>query len=142
MADKPKPPQLFKPGQSGNPRGKPKGTRNKATLAVLALLESGAEEITRAIIAAARGGDMTAARMVLDRLAPPARERMVELPELPDTKDVQGVADAQAAILHAVAAGELTPGEASTLSGIVEARRKAIETAELEQRITKLEDRR
>jgi hypothetical protein len=45
----------------------------------------------------------------------------------------------QNAILQAVAAGDLLPGEAATLAGIVEARRKAVETQELEQRITALE---
>lgn len=41
----------WKPGQSGNPAGKPPGTRNRATQMVLALMEGGAEEITIAICA-------------------------------------------------------------------------------------------
>ena len=32
-------PWQFKPGQSGNPAGKPKGTRHKATQAMLTMLE-------------------------------------------------------------------------------------------------------
>lgn len=48
---------------------------------------------------------------------------------------------AQDAILAAVANGELLPGEASTMAAIVEAKRKAIESSELEQRITALETR-
>ena len=47
--------------------------------------------------------------------------------------------DYRAAILQAVAAGDILPGEAATLAGIVEARRKALETQELEQRISALE---
>jgi hypothetical protein len=128
----------WKPGQSGNPMGRPKGARNKATLAVLALMESGAKEITQAVIDQAKAGDLTAARMVLDRLAPPAKERPVSL-DLPDTGTAQGVSEAQAAILQAVAVGDLLPGEGATLAGIVETRRKALETEELERRITALE---
>jgi hypothetical protein len=51
------------------------------------------------------------------------------------------VAAAQGAILKACAAGDLLPGEAATLSGVVEARRRAIETVDLEQRIAALEAR-
>jgi len=138
MTAKKTPPHAFKPGQSGNPAGKPKGTGNKATLAVLALMESGAKEITEAVIAQARAGDLTAARMVLDRLAPPARERPVSI-DLPATDTAEGISAASQAVIQAVAAGELTPGEGATLAGIVEARRRALETQELEQRIAALE---
>jgi hypothetical protein len=129
----------WKPGQSGNPRGKPTGTRNKATMAVLALMETGAEEITRAVIDAARSGDLSAARLVLERLAPPMRERPIFI-DLPDTATGAGINQAQQTILEAVGAGELLPGEGQVLAGIVEARRKAIETLELERRIAVLEE--
>jgi Family of unknown function (DUF5681) len=38
---------IFKPGESGNPAGKPKGARNKVTLAIEALLDGEAEALTR-----------------------------------------------------------------------------------------------
>lgn len=125
-------------GESGNPTGKPAGARNKATIMVQAIMERGAQEITDAVVTAAKGGDLSAARLVLERLLPPARERPIFL-ELPSTDTAEGVAQAQGAILQAVAAGELLPGEAATLAGVVEARRKAVETLELEQRIAALE---
>lgn len=131
-------PTAFKPGQSGNPSGKPKGARNHATRAVLKLIEGGAEEITLAVLDAAKGGDMSAARFILERIAPPLRERPVSI-DLPDIGTATGIAEAQAAILQAAASGDLLPGEASTLSAITEARRKALETEELERRITALE---
>jgi hypothetical protein len=134
------PPHAWQKGQSGNPAGKKLGSRNRATLAVLALMEGGAKEITVAVIDAAKAGDLTAARMILDRLAPPAKERPVSL-ELPGTATAEGISAAQQAILHAVAAGELLPGEAATLSGIVETRRRALETLELEVRVARLEER-
>ncbi len=127
-------------GQSGNPTGKPAGARNKATVMVLKIMETGAKEIADAVVDLARGGDLTAARLVLERLVPPAKERPIFL-ALPDTRTADGIAEAQQAILQAVAAGDLLPGEAATMAGIVEARRKAVETLAFEQRITALEEK-
>ncbi len=132
------PPHAFKPGQSGNPKGKPAGTRSKSTMLLLGLMQDGATEIAKAVIAAAKAGDLTAARIILDRLIPHAKERPVSL-TLPDTSSAEGIAAAQNEILQAVADGELLPTEGATLAGIVEARRRAIETAEFEQRLAALE---
>lgn len=128
----------WKKGESGNPAGKPQGTRHKATMAVLALMEGGAEEITRAVVDAARAGDLAAARLVLDRLVPPSKERPITV-NLPATDTAEGIDKASQAVLEAVAGGELLPGEGQALVGIIEGRRKAMETLELEQRIAALE---
>ena len=45
------------------------------------------------------------------------------------------------AILASVASGDLTPSEATSLAGLVEAYRKALEATELETRIKTLEDK-
>ena len=133
------PPHAWKKGQSGNPAGKPQGMRNKATMMVLSLMEEGAEEITKAVIDAAKGGDLMAARLVIERLAPPLRERPINI-DLPDTRTAEGCVEAQGSILQAVGMGELLPNEGATLAGIVENRRRSIETLELEQRIIALEE--
>jgi len=135
---RPAPPHAWKPGQSGNPKGKPPGSRNRATMMVIGLMQQGAEEITRAVVDAARGGDLSAARLVLERLAPPLRERPIAI-DLPNTDTPEGIDQAQRAIVEAVAAGELLLGEGNALAGLVEARRKALETIELERRVTALE---
>lgn len=139
MTAKKAPPAAWKPGQSGNPKGRPKGSLNATTRAVLTLLEGEAETITRVAIEAAKAGDMMAVRLVLDRLVPNAKERAVELPDMPDTSTSAGVSQAQQRILESAAAGTITPGEANTLAGVLEQRRKALETVELEQRIAALE---
>lgn len=126
-------------GQSGNPAGKPAGTRNKSTRMVLTIMERGAKEITEAVVKLAKEGDLSAARLVIERLLPPAKDRPITL-ALPDTDTAAGIAQAQAVIVRAVATGELLPGEAATLAGIVEVRRKALETREIEQRIAALEE--
>ena len=135
---RPAPPHALKKGESGNPAGRTKGSRNKATMLVMKLMEDDAAAITKTVIDAAKAGDLAAAKLVIDRLAPPAKERPVFV-ALPATDTAEGIAQAQDAILQAVAAGDLLPGEAATLAGIVEGRRKALETEELERRIAALE---
>lgn len=125
---------------AGN-RGKPRGAKHRATKLAMELLEGGIEDVAGVVVEAARGGDLMAARIVLDKLIPSAKERCVDLPNLPDTTTAAGVSEAQQKILEAVASGTLTPGEASTLSTILEQRRRALETQELEQRLVALEAR-
>ena len=83
----------FQPGQSGNPSGRPKGARNKATLAVEALLENEAEALTRKVIDLALGGNMAALRLCFERLLPPRRNRGVAF----DQPKIECAADALAA---------------------------------------------
>ena len=47
----------FKPGKSGNPQGRPKGARNKTTVATEQLLDCEAEAITKKAIELAKSGD-------------------------------------------------------------------------------------
>ena len=54
----------------------------------------------------------------------------------------EGVAEAQAIVVQAVADGELTPDEGTILTNILGARRKSIETQDLESRIAVLEGER
>ena len=128
----------FKPGVSGNPGGRPIGRRNTTTLAVEALLDGEAEAITRRAIEAALAGDMAAIRLIMDRVSPPRKSRPIQI-DLPEVSDARGVAQAQATVVAAVAGGEITPDEGTALSGLLEARRKAVETEELEKRIRRLE---
>lgn len=130
----------FKPGQSGNPKGKLPGTRNKITMAAQALLDGEGEALTRKAVELAMEGDMAALRLCLERILPPVRERPV-LVDLPDISTSEGIDKVSVAILQAVAVGELLPGEGTVLSRIVETRRKALETYELEQRIAALEEK-
>ena len=141
MTEKKKAPRTaWKKGQSGNSAGKPRGTRHRATQMAQALLEKDSKAIITKIVELAKGGDLTAGRMVLDRLVPPARERALSI-ELVTTETAAGIDSAQQQILVAVASGEILPAEATALSGIVDARRRALETSVLEQRISELEKR-
>jgi hypothetical protein len=132
------PGRAFEPGQSGNPRGRPRGARNKATLAVEALLEGEAEALSRKAVELALAGDVTALRLCLDRLMPPRRDRPVTL-DLPAISTAADVIGASAALVSAAAAGEVTPSEAAQLARLVEVHVRAIETHELHERIARLE---
>ena len=84
----------FQKGQSGNPNGKPKGTRHRVTVAAEALMEGEAEAITRKAIELAKGGDGPALRLCMDRIYPPRKERSVRfrLPSLDKVEDASATA--------------------------------------------------
>ena len=133
--------KLFRKGQSGNPKGKPKGALNHATRAVQALLDGEAEGLTRKAVEMALGGDTTALRLCLERLCPPVKERAINAAvELPELK-AENLPDAVSTIVQAVAAGNLLPGEGQSLISMFDGLRKSIELSELERRIAALESR-
>jgi hypothetical protein len=110
----------FKPGQSGNPNGRPKGSLNATTLAAQALLDGEAEILTRKAIELAKGGDLTALRLCMDRLLPPRKDRPVSL-DLPRIDRARDVPKAISALVAAVAAGELTPSDAGEVTKLLDA---------------------
>jgi hypothetical protein len=128
----------FKPGRSGNPGGRPKGSRNKATVAIEALLDGEGEEITRKAIELAKNGDMGAIRVCMDRIAPPRRERHVTF-ALPKMQKACDAVAASAAIVEAVSGGELTPSEAGELIKVVENYARTLQASDFEARLERLE---
>ena len=91
----------FQPGQSGNPAGKPKGARNRTTLAIEALIDGAAADIANKAIELAKAGDPTMIRALLDRAAPPRRDRHISF-ELPPMEKAADAVKAAAAIAQAV----------------------------------------
>jgi len=126
-----------RPFPKGSP-GRPKGARNKTTLAIEALLEGEAEALTRAAIGKALEGDVTALRLCMDRIAPARKDSPVSF-DLPPMESAQDAAQAAQAVLGAVAGGEVTPSEGAAVMGLIETYRKTLETTELEARILALE---
>lgn len=122
----------------GNP-GRPKGSRHKATQAVENLMAGQIERITEAVIEAAAKGDMTAARLILDRVAPARREPAVSI-DMPNIESAADMPMAIAAILQSVAAGDLTPSEAAKITNTIQAAGSAIELHELDRRISLIEE--
>lgn len=71
---------LYKPGQSGNPKGRPKGSKNRSTVikaaiegAMLDRLEEDAVAILEKTIDMAKKGDRTCIKILMDRLLPARR---------------------------------------------------------------------
>ena len=126
-----------RPFQPGN-AGKPKGTRNRATLALELLLDGEGEALTRKAVEMALSGDTTALRLCLERLLPPRKDRPVAF-FLPTLERAEDAVKASAALIEAVARGSITPGEAADLSKLVDGFTKAIELHDIQQRLDKLE---
>ena len=124
----------FAKGVSGNPAGRPPGARNRVSLAIEALLEGEAERLTRKAIERALEGDGQALRICMDRIAPPRRDRPTPF-ALPALKEVADARDAFAAVVRAVAEGELTPSEAVTLAGLIEQFAKVDDAIEADRRV-------
>jgi len=101
----------FQPGKSGNPRGKPPGTRNKATVAAEALLAGEAEALTRKAVEMALAGDPIALRLCLDRVLPVPKSRRLTLDLTPEA--MADPASAISLVQRAMLAGEIDPDTAA-----------------------------
>ncbi len=130
----------FTPGQSGNPNGRPAGSRNRVTIALEELMAGEAEGLTRKAIELALAGDGPALRLCMERVFPPRKDRPVFF-GLPKLKKPSDAVKATAAIVDAVAVGDLTPSEASELSKVVDGFTRAVEARDFEERLAKLEAR-
>lgn len=135
-------PHRFKPGQSGNPDGRPRGSRNKATVMAQALLDGQAEELARVAVEKALEGDMVALRLCMERLVPPSKEAPLPEPvELPKRLTAKNLPKAVEAIIKAVAEGTIAPGQGEKVVSMLQGHSKILELAEIEARITELERR-
>ncbi len=134
----PKQDTRFKAGKSGNPKGRPEGSRNKASLLAEELIGDQAEQVVQAIIEAALGGDVSAQRALLDRLCPPSRSRTVKL-DLPTLDSTESITEAHTRVVEALAAGELDPDAAATVIGVLTRTRESFELTNIEARLAALE---
>jgi hypothetical protein len=126
-----------RPFEPGNP-GRPKGSRNKATLAAEFLLDGEVEALTRKAIELAKAGDTTALRLCIERILPARKDRPVSF-DMPRIETVADCVKAAAAIATAVADRDLTPIEAAELSKVVDGYTRAVETVDLADRLMRLE---
>lgn len=130
----------FRPGQSGNPNGRPPGSRNVVTRLVEELFEGEAEEITRKAIELAKAGDGPVLRLVLERLAPARKHAPISF-ELPPIDTAADAKAASSAVLAAVAAGDISPGEAGAVMGLLVSHKMIVEATDFEARLSALETR-
>lgn len=127
----------FPKGTSGNPKGRPKGIVDKRT-ALRTLLEPHAPQLIARVVAKALKGDMTAARICIDRLIPPVKAQDVPV----DIGPLTGTLTEQAArVLKALSDKTITPDQASTVMSAVSTQAQILRVDELAERVRQLEEK-
>jgi hypothetical protein len=119
-------------------RGKPKGARHKATLAVESLLDGSTEVLTQKAVDMALEGDTTALRLCLERICPARKDTPIQF-ELPSMVCAADAHTAAASVVGAVASGDLTPMEGASVMGLIDSYRRTLEASDFEKRIEALE---
>lgn len=109
-------PTKFKPGQSGNPAGRPKGSRNKSTL-LTAQLQDALPDLLDKTRELAMAGDTTALKLLLDRLAP-IPKAPYQGPDIPELATSGTKQERARAILEALASGDIAPADAMAISRV------------------------
>ncbi len=127
----------FKPGQSGNPKGRPRRTDSEQALRER--IRKAAPRVIDALLAAAEAGDVTAGKALLGYVMPPykAVDRPVSVPMPDDMSDLNAATNAD---LKALATGALTPDQAASVAATIASLARTLEYAELESRLSHLED--
>ncbi len=131
----------WRKGVSGNPAGRPVGRPNRGQEFLRELLAGDAERVVQSVVQAAISGDMTAAKLIFDRILPKRSCRPLEGLILPPITTVREAVGAINALANAALQGVISAAEAAELCAVVECSRRVIETAELAARIERLEQR-
>ena len=122
----------FQSGKSGNPSGRPKGSRNKK----LELLRSSDEQLQRKILDLALEGNPTALKIIADRLWPKLR---AEAQTVSIDAASDDLAEKGRKIIDAALSGEITVDVLRDLLTSLYAQGKLIEISEFEERMAALE---
>ena len=123
----------FLKGESGNPNGRP----SMDLCQVRAALHESGEQVAKKVLEKALGGDMSACKLVLERICPALKPRSTEI-NLPEDAQSNPKDQAQK-ILAAAMQGVIAPDIAAQLVSSVGVLSRIIETDELRDRIESLE---
>jgi len=119
--------------------GRPKGSRNKVTVAIESLLKGQAEALTQTAVTKALEGDSVALRMCMERIAPAPKDQPVSF-SLPKMHNAMDASEAAGGLITAVSQGELTPIEATRVMGLIDSYIRTLELTEIEERLRALEN--
>lgn len=128
----------FEPGDAR--AGRPKGSRHKITILAEKLLSEDVEGVVQSVVKAAKNGDVQAARVILDRIAPPRKDSTISI-ELPDIKSLDDVAQAMSMVVKATANAEIGLSEADMLTKLLQGYASALEASDISRRLDSIESR-
>jgi hypothetical protein len=124
-----------RPFAKGN-GGRRAGSKNRTTFVAEALLRGEESELVRKAIELAKAGDVQMLKFLLDRILPKERSVRIDLPAVDRSYDAL---DALAAVIDAVATGQIAPSEAAALASLLAAYTRVKEFVEVEERLANLE---
>jgi len=127
----------FKPGQSGNPDGRPKGSKDKRT-EYREMFQEHAEDLINKAVEMAKGGDSSMMKACLDRIVSPYRavDPYVKLDDIEGTLTEKGEK-----IIMSMGSGELSPSDASSMLSALASQSRVIEIDDQEKRLRRLEEK-
>ena len=128
----------FQKGQSGNPAGRPRGSRNRKMIVLQTMLDEDGEAILHQAMKMAKAGNTFALRLCMERLLPKRRHEPLQC-ELPPIRKAADAVTAMGGIADAVGAGDVAPAEAAALAKVVTGFVQALFTHGLDERLTKVE---
>ena len=125
----------FKKGQSGNPKGRPPGVKDRRGR-YRELLDSHAPKLIAKARALALAGDTVALKMCLERILPPIRvkDEPIRLGKIEGSLSEKGKH-----IVDAMLEGRVSSSEASDMLSVLAAQARIVEVDELERRVAALE---
>lgn len=118
----------FRPGVSGNPRGRPVGARNRSIVFLEVITDQDLQTIAGKIVEKAKAGNLVAARLIFDRVAPAPKGRAVtiDLPTIKKWDGIDAVLRFYQRTIEAVTNGEISPAEGLELIALIEAQRATV----------------
>jgi len=127
----------WRPGQSGNPAGRPPGITNAKKMRDT-IGQKDLKAILTQLVAQAKSGDTAAAKLLLDRALPPLK--VIEMPVRVDGVDPSAsTLENASAVIAALADGHIAPGQVAAILNGLASLAKVREVEELEKRIEVLE---
>ena len=131
-----------RPFAAGNTagRGRPKGSRNKASSVGQDLLDRFAPHLVgKCIERALKSDDRSAMRICMDRILPARRDASIRV-SLPRIRTAQDLEKAAEKVTQAIGRGRIAPAEGEKMMNIFEIQARIIEKRQYESRLEKLED--
>ncbi len=127
----------WQPGQSGNPKGRPPGSGEVAKMR--AAIAERLPDVIDVLVQKALSGDISAARLLLERTVPPLRAQ--ELPLSLSMPTSGSFTDQGRSVLQSIASEEIEPSRGAALITAIATLARITEIDELTARIATLETR-